>query len=268
MQIESSPYLLYAFQNIDKVLLILARVVGFVYLLPIFSGRNVQNRVKVGFCFIISVLIFSTGVANTVDITNINAVAYTVLISKEVLTGLAIGFVVYTIFTVTYFAGQMMDYSIGFSMVNVFDPVTQIQVPITGNLIYYVITVLFIISGGLHALLAIFFDSYNVLPIGSANLLIDSGFAEYLVILLGSYLSLGVRIAMPIVGTIMIVDVSLGLLVKASPQMNVFVVGMPIKLLVGLIIMSIICPYFIDVYNEMYFDMTEAVINVIGGLSH
>lgn len=265
--LESTPYLLSIYQNIDKVLLIFARVVGFIYLIPIFSGKNAPRQVKNGFAFFIAVALFSSGVGNEAIVIN-SAPEYVFIIAKEVLTGILMSYVVYLFFTVFYFAGQMMDYSIGFSMVSVFDPITQIQVPITGNMFYYAMAVMLITTGGLNALFMVFFDSYNSIPIGGANFALDQNFISYILGLTASYLSIGLRIAMPIVGTIMIVDVSLGILVKASPQMNVFVVGMPIKLLVGMTLLAIICPYFINVFHEVYAEMIEGVENMIGGMAY
>lgn len=266
MQIDSTPYLLYIYSNIDKVLLIFARVIGFIYLIPIFSGKNAPTRVKVGLSFIIAISLFSTGVVRDFYVPE-TAVSYVFMIAKEVLTGITISFIVYMFFTIFYFAGQMMDYSIGFSMVNVFDPIMQLQVPITGNIIYYAMAVMFIRTGGLNALIATFFNSYTVIPLGGANFAFGEGLTNYMVMLTSSYLSVGFRIAAPLVGTIMIIDVSLGILVKASPQMNVFVVGMPIKLMAGLVVLTLICPYFIDVYQEVYQMIIEGTENIIGALA-
>lgn len=264
---ESTPYFIALYNNIDKVLLIMARLGGFLYLIPIFSGQTIPRQAKMSFIFIISMLIYTSGVADSnLEITS--AVQYAVLICKEIITGLILSFVVYLIFTTVYYAGQLMDYNIGFSMVNVLDPVSQIQVPITGNIIYYVMCVLFIISGGLNSLIACFFETYQKIPIGGANLVVDEGLLAYMVSLSASYFALGLRISAPILVTILVIDVALGVLVKASPQMNVFVVGMPIKLLVGLVVLFIVCPYLIEVYNELFLLIYNSVNEVIGGMTY
>lgn len=263
----STPYIVTLYGNLDKILLIFARMGGFIYLIPIFSGQTIPRQVKVGFIFMTSMLIFMSGIADTsIEVTN--AIQFAVLICKEIITGLILSFVVYLIFTTVYFAGQIMDYNIGFSMVNVLDPVSQIQVPITGNIIYYVISVLLIITGGLNSLLGSLFETYKKIPIGGANLSVDEGLLQYMIQLTSNYFELGLRISAPILVTILVVDVSLGVLVKASPQMNVFVVGMPIKLLVGLTVLFIVCPYFIEVYNELFITIFNAVNKIIGGMTY
>ncbi len=267
MLTESTPYLIVMYENIDKLLLIFVRVISFIYLLPVFAGTNVPTTVKIMFSFIISVLLFSTGVANDAVI-GTTAIGYGLSVAKEIATGLLLGFVVYLVFTIVYLGGQMMDYAIGFSMVSVMDPVSQIQVPITGNLIYYIMTMLFVVSGGLNSVLYVFFDSFRQIPIGTANFMIDQGLVQYMVDLTATYFVLGLRIAAPILGTILVVDIALGILVKASPQMNVFVVGMPIKLLVGLILLVIISPYLFDVFSEIYDLAFRSLTDVIGGISN
>ncbi len=267
MLTESAPYLSVIFENMDKLLLIFARIASFLFLMPIFSGVNVPTRIKIGFSFIIAVVIFSTGVTNGVEVST-TAVGYAFSLCKEIFTGILLGYIVFTFFTVFYFAGQMMDYSIGYSMVNVMDPVSQIQVPITGNLIYYVMAVLLIVSGGLNSILLVFFDSFNSIPLGTTNFMMDEGFVYFMIQLTSTYLELGIRIAAPLLGTILIVDIALGILVKASPQMNVFVVGLPIKLLVGLTLLVLICPYFLQVYNEVFNLMYESLSGIIGGMSY
>ncbi len=267
MFIDSTPYLVTMFENIDKIFLIFARMGGFIFLLPIFSGQVMPTQVKVGFAFIISVIIFTSGITDT-SVETTTAIQFAILLSKEFIAGLILGFVVYLIFTAFYFAGQIMDYNIGFSMVNVLDPVSQIQVPVTGNLIFYVMSVMLIRTGGLNALLAAFFDSFIKIPIGRINLTVNEGLMQYMVDLTTTYFSLGVRIAAPILVTILIVDVALGVLVKASPQMNVFVVGMPIKLLVGLVILYVVSPYLALVYQEVYELIFVSINNIIGGMTY
>ncbi len=161
----------------------------------------------------------------------------------------------------------MIDQAIGFAMASVVDPVSQTQVPITGNLIYYMMGVLFIRTGGLNSVIGAFLEAYKTIPIGGANFAFDQGLMQLLVELTSEYFSVGIRIAAPILGTVFIINVALGLLVKASPQMNIFVVGMPIKLLCGLVLLYIISPYLLQVYEGVFLLMFNAIGAIINGLS-
>ncbi len=259
------PQYLYVINNFETILLIFARIGGAIYLIPIFSGNNIPRSVKISFSFIIAVLIFSTGIVSYVDFNN-SAIGYIFLLTKEIVTGIILSFIVFMFFSIFYFAGQMLDYQLGFSMVSVFDPLTQIQAPITGNMIYYVCSILLIQSGGLNAILLAIFESYETMPIGSANLIGNEGIANYFVLLSSYFIEAGLKIAAPIMGTVIMIDVSLGILVKALPQMNVFVVGMPIKVLIGLTVFLIISPYLSPVFHSVFTEIFFALKEVMTGL--
>jgi flagellar biosynthetic protein FliR len=108
--------------------------------------------------------------------------------------------------------------------------------------------------------------SFEVLPIGEAHIINNSFIAHYIMGLLVRYFALGVQLAMPLIGTILLMDVSMGFLVKAAPQMNVFVVGMPIKLLVGLFILYTVVPAFGFVYEHIFAMSMDALYSMMGGL--
>lgn len=263
---ENSAFLLQFLDNIDVFALIIVRLIGFFLLLPIFSGTTIPNMVKIVFILPLSLMIYSSGIVGQITYFD-STTGLVFLLVKEFMVGLSMSFVVYSIFMVLFMVGQFMDYQIGFSMVSVFDPVTQIQVPITGNLLYMFAILLLATTGGLHSLIALCFRSFELLPIGDAMVIGNGGLAQYMLKLLGDYFVLGVQIAMPIIGTIFIVDVSLGLLVKAAPQMNVFAVGMPIKLLIGLAMLYFVIPMFGGVYDHLYEQAYKAAINIMEILS-
>ena len=148
-------------------------------------------------------------------------------------------------------------------MANVFDPVTQTQVPISGNLYYFVFCALFVASGSHRNVISTLFYSFKALPVGS-ELIIGNDKLVYLVMeLMGKFFISGVMMALPVMGTILVVDVALGVLVKAAPRMNVFVVGMPLKVLVGLIIIWLIVPIFGQVFNSIFSLINEYLLSII-----
>jgi flagellar biosynthetic protein FliR len=151
-------------------------------------------------------------------------------------------------------------------MANVLDPITQIQVPLAGNLLFMMMGLMLVQSGGLHSFVSALFFSYDVIPIGHAEILNNGAILNGLLTLMSNYFLIGVQISMPIVGSLMILTIALGLLVKSVPQMNIFVVGMPVKLLLGLMILYFIIPVFADVYNVIFSQATRAVINMLNSL--
>jgi len=217
-------------------LLVLVRISGMFFLSPIFGRRNIPNYFKVGFCFILTII---TAHSVTVpDLSSYTSLAsYVVLIGKELLLGLTIGFISYALFSAIYIAGQLIDTQIGFGMVNVIDPLTNIQVPITADFYVILATLFMLVTDTHHLLIKAVVDSYSVVPPGGAYF--GGGVVRQLVDLFYHTLVIGFKIAAPITAAILVTNVALGIISKAMPQMNVFILGMPLKIIVGLIIILI-----------------------------
>ena len=231
--------LIYMFEHIDVLMLIFVRVIAFFIGMPIISSQNVfmQGRLFLALC--VSVALFMSGRVTTVYYMD-TTLGYVYLILIEFLVGMALGYVVLAIFNLIFFAGQLMDFQIGLMMVNVLDPMTQVQVPVTGNLFYFGMMAMLVVTGGIHALFVAFFQSYQVVPIGTAFIVGNQPLAWYIVLLLTESMILAVRLAMPIIGTMMLINIALGIMVKTTPQMNIFVVGLPMKLLIGILLIWMI----------------------------
>ena len=217
------------------------------------------------FSAVVAYLVFISDAVSVIYYAD-NLVAYIMLVVTEFFVGFAAGFVVYMTFVVFHFAGQQIDFKIGFAMVTILDPLTAVQVPITGNLLFMLVSMLLVVSGGLNLLIAVFHFSYAVLPIGIAQIANNQTLAVYMVEVMIRFFTIGVSIALPIVGAMMIVDVSLGLLAKAVPQINFFVVGLPIKIMVGTFLFILILPMFGFVYDIVFTDAYRHLLNVIRGM--
>jgi len=258
--------LLYAFNNVDVLLIIFVRLIGFFLMIPLFSGTTIPMFIRILFVVPLAYIIFTSGVVTSVYYDD-SIVGLTVLMVREFFVGFSMSFVVYIIFTLMYLAGQMIDHQMGFAMVSVLDPVAQIQVPITGNLLNIMTILLLVRSGGFNYFVAAIYRSFEFLPIGQAQILNNEFLAYYVVTMFVQYFILGVQLAMPIVGTVLLIDVSMGFLVKAAPQMNVFVVGIPIKMAVGMLILYAVIPAFAHIYEFIETRSLDALFNIMGGLA-
>jgi len=263
---EPASILVEIYGNIDLFLLATVRMIGFFIILPVFTGQNVPTAAKITVAAGVA-LITSMGGQLERPLYDENVMGLFILMLQEFLTGFIIGFAVYLLFTIFYFVGQLIDYQIGFSMVSVYDPVSQIQAPITGNLYYLIMCAFFVMSGGLHRFVHAMCESYRIVPIGGAKILANSSLMFLMVNMMIEYLIIGVQIALPIVGTIIIVDVALGVLVKAAPQMNIFVVGMPIKVFVGIIVLFLMIPTVSNVYAYLYELLVSYTSNILQGMA-
>lgn len=264
---ELIPLLISFFNQIDVLMLILVRVSAFFIFLPIISGMSIPMQFRVFFAFIMSVAIFSAGIVETVTFHDSPA-GFIMLILAEVIIGALMGFILFFVFNVILFAGQFMDFSMGFAMVNVMDPIQQIQVPIVGNLLFMSVSALLVATGGLHVFIRVFFDSFRLIPIGTAFILGNEPIADFMVWAFVGFVVLAVQIALPIVGTLLIIDVCLGIMVKSVPQMNVFVVGMPLKIMVGLfLVFSVMVPNLGAIYDNVFGIALDNMASFIEGVA-
>lgn len=262
MDFQNTQALIDIFNNTDLYMLILVRIFGFLLFMPIIGGSNGIAMVKIGLAMAISAIIFTSGnVANVVYANNI--IGYGMLILKEFFVGAIIGYIVFFIFNSLYFAGHMTDQQMGYSMANVFDPMTNTQVPVSGNLYYFSLCVLFIVNRGHHMVLSTLFYSYKALPIGKAYIVGNEGLVFGIISIMTEFFKIGALIALPIVGVTLVLDVALGVLVRAVPKVNVFAVGMPLKVIGGLAALWFIAPVFSEIYYKIYNLISETLLSSI-----
>ncbi|MDR2183281.1 MAG: flagellar biosynthetic protein FliR [Clostridiales bacterium] len=265
MNIAASQTLIELFGNVDVFLVVFVRVMGFFIILPVMAGQNMPIYARLGLSLGMALLAFTSGVIELPPY-QFTLIGFSFLIMQEFMIGLVIGFVVMMYFSLFHFVGQLVDFQIGFSMVSVADPFGQMQTPITGNFYYLIVSVFFVWSGALHAVIEAFFASFGMLPIGEAHVLGNAALTFFVFEVIIEYFVLALRIAMPVIGTVIIVDIILGILVKAVPQMNVFVVGLPIKVFLGLIVIYLTLPLLQAAFGFVMNDVIATIWNVIGGM--
>ncbi|NLJ99371.1 MAG: flagellar type III secretion system protein FliR [Tissierellia bacterium] len=243
------------FGKYEMFLLILVRTSGIFFISPFFSSQNIPNTMKVGFSFIVSILL-----AVTLDIDlNLLELSFVELIFKELMVGTIIGFISYVFFAAFYVMGQIVDMKIGFGMVNVVDPQHRVQVPIMGNF-YYILAFLVLLSiNGHHTIIKALIDSYEFLPVG--KFVFSKNAADLLINVLSKTFIIGFKLSAPMVAIIFLTDLLLGILARTIPQMNVFVVGMPLKILVGLLLISVSMPIFYSITTGIFNRTVEEIYN-------
>ncbi|MEY8303179.1 flagellar biosynthetic protein FliR [Anaerosalibacter bizertensis] len=244
----------------ELFLLVFVRVSGIFLFSPLFSSQNVPNKLKLSFSFIFSLLLtsnFKVGSVGELD------GSFTLLIIKELMVGIIIGYISYAFFSVFYILGQIVDMEIGFGMVNVIDPQNKVQIPVMGNFYYILAFLLFLLTNGHHLAIKALIDSYEYIPIG--ELVISEATVKQLVNILAKTFSLGFKIASPIVITILLMDILLGVLSRTIPQMNVFVVGMPLKIIVGMFVIAVTIPIFNVLTGHVFKDMLKEIYAFLKG---
>ena len=246
--------------SVEVFMLVFVRMTGLFVVSPVFGRKDLPTYYKIGVSFFLSLLLTSTTTLQMPQTTG-SVIEYASFVVKEFLVGVSIGFIPYLMFSVIYLAGQLIDMEIGFSMVSVLDPVSNMQIPITSNFYFIICILVFITVHAHHAIIKTVFYSYNVVPLGYMS--IDGYTIENLIRLFSDIFVVGFKIAAPIVFTILLTDVALGIISKAMPQMNVFMVGMPLKILVGLVIIVITVPAMMVVLGNLFQNIELETMNFI-----
>ncbi len=247
----------------DAFLFIFVRMTGLFVIAPIFGRASIPVYFKVGFSLLMSLILVNTiSLPSPEYYESIYQVAMIVI--KEFVVGITIGMIPYLVFTAIYVAGEITDMQIGFGISNVIDPISNIQVPLTSNLYYMMAMLIFLGVNGHHWLIKALFDSYTTVPLGTA--VFGPGIMNNVMTMMGSIFFIGFKIAAPIIAAILITDVALGTISRMVPQLNVFVVGMPLKIIVGVIVMMVTIPMFVYLLDILFSIAESGTLNFIKDL--
>lgn len=255
--------LTFTYADLEYFLLILVRITSFVYIAPFFGMTNVPRRVKVGFSIFLAYLIFHAVDRNEVVYDTL--LGYAVIVMKEVLTGFLIGWGAQICTTVTSFAGSIADMEVGLSMVSLMDPTTREQATFTGVFYQYLFTLFLIITGMYQYLLQALVDTFTLIPINGA-VFKSEALLESIIMFLGDYITIGFRIILPIFCTMILLNCVLGVLAKVSPQLNMFAVGMQLKILVGLGILFLTIQMLPLAADHVFTQMKRMIVSFVEGM--
>lgn len=253
----------FTYADLEYFLLILVRISCFVYAAPFFSMSNVPRTVKVGFSIFVSYLLYNAIDRNEVVYSTL--LGYAVIVAKEALTGFVIGWGAQICASVTSFAGSIADMEIGLSMVSLLDPATKQQATFTGVFYQYMFTLFMIITGLYEYLLRALAESFILIPINGAMFKTEALLSSVL-LFLADYVSIGFRIIMPIFCAMIFLNCVLGVLAKVSPQLNMFAVGMQLKVLVGLGILLLSTQMLPALADNIFVQMKRMVVSFVEGM--
>jgi flagellar biosynthetic protein FliR len=187
---------------------------------------------------------------------------YCIIVLKEATVGLLIGLGAQLCTSIVLFAGRIIDMETGLSMASEFDPTTNEESSITGVMLQYGV-MLILYTTGLHRyLLKALMETYTLIPIDHVSFNTEKLLAS-LITFLGDYIAIGFRICLPVFASITIMNIVLGLLAKLAPQMNMFSVGIQLKLLAGLCVLVITVRMLPDISNFISTKMQELIVSMV-----
>jgi len=238
---------------LDVYILLFLRASGLIFSSPIFGRRNIPNIAKIGLSGALAFL-FLTSVPDTPPIYYDNIITFIMLCIMELMFGVVFGYITNLFITLVFTAGQLMDMQSGFGMVSVFDVQSNLSIPITGNLLNIAILLVFFLVDGHLKLIHILYTTVLRIPVGTVQIM--PNIALVATQLFAETFILAVNVAMPIIFSGLLLEATMGIIVKSVPQLNVFSVGLPLKVLGGLVILMVIVPVFVDftdvIFNSMF----------------
>lgn len=240
---------------------IFIRITSFFAITKVFFPNGTPKTMKMFFALIFSATLVG-GVDNKViEAITSNYILITYIIS-EITTGLILGLITNVAFEIVIMAGSLIDVHVGLSMINVLDPNSNSNTSITGNLLHFIAMIVFFTINGHHMLIKSLVESFILVPIGQTIVSGDS--MMILIEVISKYFLIGLKIAIPIVLIMIITDLCMGLISRAVPQINVMVLGMPVKILVGLIAITIALPILIKIFINGVSYLPEIYRKIIG----
>ncbi|MCI9463264.1 MAG: flagellar biosynthetic protein FliR [Lachnospiraceae bacterium] len=253
----------FTYADLEFFLLILVRVSCFVHIAPFFGMSNTPRRVKVGLSVFIAFLLYAS--LDHTEVIYSSVLGYAVIVIKEAVTGLLIGWGAQLCMTVASFAGSVADMEIGLSMVSLVDPLTRQNATFSGVFYQYMFSLFLIITGMYQYLLQALIDTFTLIPVSGAVFHADALFSSMLRFM-SDYIIIGFRICLPIFCVILLLNCVLGILAKVSPQMNMFAVGLQLKVLVGLSVMFITMRMLPGAADFIFTEMKAVIASFVEGM--
>jgi len=240
-------------------LLILGRILSFMVTAPLFARRDIPMQSKVGLGMFLSMVVM----ARDPSAFEGSTVAFLQVFLAEILGGLLLGLLSSWLLASFSMGGQLMDQQAGFGTASVLDPGTATTVTLLGNFMLFIGLLLFLELNGHHLLLVALLRSFTLVPVG--DLVVPLTATEWAVRTLLLATTLALRIALPVISVIIITDLSLGMVGRAVPQLNVLMLGLPLKAGVALLVLSVLSPLFLDVGHSLISSIEGSLTAVLGG---
>jgi len=236
--------------------LVLLRVGALIGTMPLFGEQIVPVRVKAGLTLVIAVLLYPT-VSSSLPAVPTDFMPLLFRMISETLIGVALGFAARLIFAAAQLAGEMIGFQIGFSVANVIDPVSSVSVSLIGQVQYLFALLIFLITNSHHIFFAAIADSFRLVPLLSFH--ISGDFMTLMMSLCRDMFVLAVKLSIPVIAVILFTNVGLGIVARTVPQINVFIVGFPLQITIGLIFFGLSLPLCGSLLQSAYGHLGESV---------
>lgn len=248
--------------RIAAIFLVFVRVGGMMTAAPFFGHKSIPTKVR-----LMLALVLSWVMVGFVSLPSAQLIArplgLVVAIGAELLTGLAIGFAAKFLFWGVQYAADVLGFQMGLAMAQVFDPTTQSNTNPLGRLIMSVFLIIFILLDGHHVLVETLVYSFAAIPLAGGNV---TELGPQLLSMAGSLFTTGLRLASPFMVTFFLVESAMGIFARVVPQADIFSLGMPIKLLIGLSLAVLFVQNLVPLAPELLDDMSQNLLELLNAM--
>lgn len=207
---------------------------------PFINSRAIPSQVKIIFIVILGIGLRPAVITHNLLIPN-SPIQFVLYVIGEMFIGMLVGFTGQLIFAGLQLAGTLMDNQMGLSLANTIDPQNGYQIPITSNFQYIMGMLVFLSINGHHGLLTVMAESLHSIPLSHFNVSMHVG--KLLMILMGKAFVMAVRIAAPMIVTLLLTNIAMGIIARTVPQLNIFILSLPMNLGIGLLLLTLALPY-------------------------
>lgn len=248
-------------QNILLFSLIIMRISGFILFNPILGRKNVPGLVRGGIIIVLSMILLTVKQYPAVEAQT--AIEYAVLLLKEFFIGYILGFVVNLFLYIVILAGEIIDYQLGLAMAKIYDVQSNSSLALSTTYYNIFFILLFFVSDAHLAMLQMLLNSGDILPYGS--IAITTEVSTAVLQIFSDCTVFAVKMAMPILAAEIFLEIGVGILMKTIPQINVFIVNIQAKLILGLVLMLLMftpIAEFLENCIAMMFDALQQLMQL------
>jgi len=250
----------FSLMDIYRLLLVMFRTGALVMTVPVFSHVSIPRVLRVWFVILLAMLIFPSSFMAKIEPPS-TTFHLTIVIFSELAVGFLMGFTVILIFSAVQFAGHIIGLQMGLAVANVIDPMSATQISIIGQFYYLFSMLIFLLINGHHIMINALVRSFELVPMGAA--VFGSGIGTFFIDLSFMVFVVGIKLAAPVIITLYIMNSILGIVARTVPQMNVFIVGFPLAIGVGLALIGLSFPFFYMLINKVFRGLEGDLVTII-----
>ena len=248
----------YSPAQFETLLLVLVRLSAMLFVSPIFSNLQIPRLLRIGIALVLAFIVSRT-IPAIAPLNGIGDLA--VAIFAQVGIGLIFGYVAYLLFIGIQFAGEIIDVQVGFAVVNIINPLTSQSVTVIGEFQLALTSLLYLTVNAHHALIAGMASSFRLVPLPFVTL--PDVVAGDVVRFFTQAMFIVFEIAAPVAVALFVVNVMLGMMARVAPQMNVFVIGFPLQIAAGLLLLIVTIPLLGAVFPSLAQQSNDNVATIL-----